>query len=208
MYILNKDSIIPTDLNRAEELITSYVERFQDMFGLAQMTYNIHLLTHLCETVRRWGPLWVYSAFVFESMNRKIMQNITSPNGIPGQIYTRFLMHKFIQNVCYDPSVRQETREFISKLFKSGINEYIMQAPQDLIHFKGLGKGLVREPLISEIRLLERAGYHCNEFTYNKARISSVEYRCESFKPNTKFSNSLVFCDSVGFGRIFNILPL
>ena len=82
-----------------------------------------------------------------------------------------------------------------------------MQAPQDLIHFKGLGKGLVREPLISEIRLLERAGYHCDEFTaYNKARISGVEYRCESFKPNTKFSNSLVFCDSVGFGRIFNIL--
>ena len=127
-YILNKDSIIPTDLNRAEEFITSYVERFQDMFGLAQMTYNIHLLTHLCETVRKWGPLWVHSAFVFESMNRKVMQNITSPKGIPGQIYTRFLMHKFIQNVCYDPSVRQETREFISKLFKSGINnEYIMQ---------------------------------------------------------------------------------
>lgn len=30
---------------------------------------NVHLLSHLAETVRSWGPLWAYSCFSFEGMN-------------------------------------------------------------------------------------------------------------------------------------------
>ena len=32
-------------------------------------TMNIHMLSHLAECVRNWGPLWAYSGFCFEGMN-------------------------------------------------------------------------------------------------------------------------------------------
>ena len=33
---------------------------------------NIHLLSHIAECVRNWGPLWAYSCFQFEGMNREL----------------------------------------------------------------------------------------------------------------------------------------
>lgn len=33
---------------------------------------NIHLLLHLTDCVSWWGPLWGYSAFVFENMNGQL----------------------------------------------------------------------------------------------------------------------------------------
>ena len=30
---------------------------------------NVHLLKHIPDCVRDWGPLWAYSCFSFESMN-------------------------------------------------------------------------------------------------------------------------------------------
>ena len=32
-------------------------------------TMNVHMLSHLVESVRCWGPLWSYSCFSFEGMN-------------------------------------------------------------------------------------------------------------------------------------------
>ena len=32
-------------------------------------TMNVHMLSHLIESVRCWGPLWLYSCFSFEGMN-------------------------------------------------------------------------------------------------------------------------------------------
>ena len=31
---------------------------------------NAHLLSHIAECVQKWGPLWAYSCFSFEGMNR------------------------------------------------------------------------------------------------------------------------------------------
>ena len=33
------------------------------------MTMKVHLLQHLDDVVEKWGPLWAYSTFWFESLN-------------------------------------------------------------------------------------------------------------------------------------------
>ena len=33
---------------------------------------NVHLLSHLTDCVRDWGPLWSYSCFTFESANNSL----------------------------------------------------------------------------------------------------------------------------------------
>ena len=37
--------------------------------GEKRTTMNVHLLSHLADCVRRWGPVWAYSCFVYETMN-------------------------------------------------------------------------------------------------------------------------------------------
>ena len=37
--------------------------------GEKRTTMNVHLLSHLVDCVKRWGPLWAYSCFVYETMN-------------------------------------------------------------------------------------------------------------------------------------------
>ena len=33
---------------------------------------KVHLLRHICQCVKNWGPVWAYSCFSFESMNHHI----------------------------------------------------------------------------------------------------------------------------------------
>ena len=33
------------------------------------VTMNVHLLRHIPQCVRSWGPLWAYSCFALESIN-------------------------------------------------------------------------------------------------------------------------------------------
>ncbi len=40
--------------------------------GEKNCTMNIHMLCHLTECVKDWGPLWAYSCFTFESANNHL----------------------------------------------------------------------------------------------------------------------------------------
>ena len=205
-YLLNGDSLTFLNLQRAEELLTKYVKDFEKLFGIECMTYNIHLIGHLCTTGRNWGPFWVHSAFSFESMNRKIIGNVTSSNGMAWQIYTRFLMDKFIKNAAWDPSISNETKIFL----KSELNVKAYSDNENPLEysdhtFKGLGKA--RSPSKQELEEIELAGYQCAQLrVFRKAKIDGIEYRCCDFNPKTKFSNSIAFLPSVGFADIVNIV--
>lgn len=51
--------------------VQTYVCLFHDT-GVKSVTMNVHLLSHVAECVYNWGPLWCYSCFSFESMNREV----------------------------------------------------------------------------------------------------------------------------------------
>lgn len=72
IHILNSDFITSKELETAGKLLSKYVHLFEEIFGKENMTFNVHLLTHLADTVRNWGPLWVHAAFRFESWNRRL----------------------------------------------------------------------------------------------------------------------------------------
>lgn len=38
------------------------------------MNYNVHLLLHLSNTVKNWGPLWTINTFPFENENKNLLQ--------------------------------------------------------------------------------------------------------------------------------------
>jgi len=53
---------------------------FSSPLGLRFMSINFHLLVHLVECVREFGPLWTVSCFPFENANGLLVKCITGTN--------------------------------------------------------------------------------------------------------------------------------
>ena len=68
LHILLNKKISRDELELVDSYLTEFVSRFQTLYGIAAMTFNVHLLTHLTKSVQMWGPLWTHSAFVFLAM--------------------------------------------------------------------------------------------------------------------------------------------
>ncbi|CAD6218942.1 GSCOCG00011493001-RA-CDS [Cotesia congregata] len=203
IHYLNSDCITQADLDRSEMLLKKYVRLFQKYFGLKNMTSNIHLLTHLVETVRNWGPIWVHEAFIFESWNKRIMDLISSPHARTNQVATRFLMHKFIITSMYDETVSQERRKFISKILKMSMDVDRVRVKNRVI---GLGKSVTRLPTENERVALMNIGYTpLNIKCFNKMTLNGTTYECINEK-NCKFCNSTVYGGNGIFGSIVSII--
>ncbi|KAE8740479.1 hypothetical protein FOCC_FOCC014007 [Frankliniella occidentalis] len=71
-FILCKQSISQEDLAQAEEDLLVFMYEYQDIFGVENMKFNVHVLSHLAEVVRSLGNLWVHSTFNFESWNHRL----------------------------------------------------------------------------------------------------------------------------------------
>ncbi len=64
---------------------------------LLQHSFNVHLWTHLAESVRNWGPLWATSTFSFESFNCTLLKYFSGTTHVPVQIVKTFLRWKSLQ---------------------------------------------------------------------------------------------------------------
>lgn len=117
-FILNKDSILPHELDRAAELMDQYRQRFEQQFPENQLVYNVHLLKHIVRCIRELGPAWVASGFWFESLNRKIINYMTSPTARASQIACRMLLGQMVEKFMdrqLNPRVENLLREFNGK---------------------------------------------------------------------------------------------
>lgn len=58
MHFLLAESIPIDRLNEMHQKLINFFKEFQSLYGITEMKYNTHLLTHLADTVKNWGPLW------------------------------------------------------------------------------------------------------------------------------------------------------
>lgn len=75
-YLLLGEGISSEDLQRADLLLTMFVKSAEGLYGKAFMGLNVHNLLHLVGCVKKWGPLWAWSCFCFESFNGEIKKGI------------------------------------------------------------------------------------------------------------------------------------
>ena len=73
LFLLLTDHISHGDVLRAETLIHEFVQNVERLYGIANCRYNIHILLHLPDAVKDWGPLWTTSTFLYEGFNQKIL---------------------------------------------------------------------------------------------------------------------------------------
>lgn len=72
LFTLLQRNIKDHELDRTEVLLKRLVRDFPKLYGEQSTTYNIHQLLHLVLCVKRWGPLWAWSAFAFENFNGQL----------------------------------------------------------------------------------------------------------------------------------------
>lgn len=72
IYLLSQQSVSRSMINLAETLLREFCSRFESLYGLRNMSCNLHSLRHLPEVVRRTGPLWTTSCFPLEDLNGKL----------------------------------------------------------------------------------------------------------------------------------------
>ncbi|CAG5096787.1 Protein of unknown function [Cotesia congregata] len=197
IYYLNQASITLEELHNAEILLDQYVEQFEELFGIENMTFNVHLLKHLPQTIRNWGPMWAHNAFTFESWNHRIMECIISPKDRVLQVVNRFCIMKFICNMSHEDSVSFDTKLYLNSLFPS-------------FHFDDndrsfIAKGNSTDSVHSCIPP-QYSTANCT--SYDDARINNIHYRRIDKNPDTQFCNSYVYCKNVRFGCIEDIIEL
>lgn len=62
----------------AQDLLLYVVKHFGTLYGVSQITYNVHSLIHLARDSAKFGPLGTFSAFQFQSFLGKLKRRVRS----------------------------------------------------------------------------------------------------------------------------------
>ena len=86
MHLLLSKEVTLIQCNVAEEMLGDFYNLLPELYGVHSCTLNAHSLTHLPHFVRLWGPLWVQSAFSFESHNGNLKRMVHSTRKVAEQL--------------------------------------------------------------------------------------------------------------------------
>jgi len=109
LFKLLQNNISKESLKQCHINLYQFVGENQLFYGNASVTFNIHSILHLCELMRRSGPLWAISVFPYESNIynlKKLMKNLKNvdlqivENFIKKANYHYFLSNFEASNLC------------------------------------------------------------------------------------------------------------
>lgn len=96
LYVLLMDNISRQAIQKADLALHKFVIQAATLYGREHISFNVHQLTHLADSVKLWGPLWCISAFTFESNNHNIMLYFHGTQCVPEQVCRTFLLWRYI----------------------------------------------------------------------------------------------------------------
>lgn len=105
IHILSSNKISMENINRAEELLQSYVFEFEEIFGKEQMVFNVHLLLHTAECVRKNGPLFAYSNYSTEDNLGHLVTFVKGNTDVLSQIANRYWLEKNLHSHLEESSM-------------------------------------------------------------------------------------------------------
>lgn len=144
-HLLLGEGISSEDLDRADVLLNVFVKSAEVLYGKEFMGLNVHSLLHLVMCVQKWGPLWAWSCFCFESFNGEIKKSIHGTGNVCRQIFWSIHAEKYIQGITLsDDNTR--TRDFLHQLLSGNlISETVcLKARQcSVLHAKDIPEGFL-----------------------------------------------------------------
>jgi hypothetical protein len=122
IHALLADHVVPEQLHVAELSLIKFVIYTEKLYGVENVSFNVHLMTHLVESVRQWGPLWVASAFQFKNNNGTLLKMFQGTKFIPDQICKSFLLKRLLLSMACNTFTCQSTsgvRQLFGQLLSS-----------------------------------------------------------------------------------------
>lgn len=96
----------------ASSLLLRFSEEFRHVYSKECCVYNVHMLNHLCDDVKLFGPLDNISAFPFENFMQSIKRMLRKNNNHLSQIVNRISEKKFnYTKTVMDSSIRVRKNE-------------------------------------------------------------------------------------------------
>ena len=95
--ILCQDKISAEDLKDAELIFIDFIREYEILYGIDNMTSNLHAHFHLIAQVKRFGPLTKCSGFAFENMFRLTREMYHGTVNFEGQIGRNLIRNQTIQ---------------------------------------------------------------------------------------------------------------
>jgi len=199
--ILLQESIKKMDVIEAHKLLLSYVFLFNKYFGVTSMVLNIHLLTHITQSVLNWGPLWTHNAFVYEGQNRHLLQLLRSPNQVVKQIARKFLIFSHLASLCNEYISRESTITFCKNVLQKKLQHFVKCEGVIL-----LGKKEICTFSPEEYACVKEYNFdlkHCKSF--KRMLYNGIKYCSEDYAIDKKHNDSFILTHNM-FAVIKNII--
>ncbi len=193
VYLLTSSHISHVNIDKAHMALCEFVLLTESLYGKQEVSYNIHLLTHLAESVRRHGPLSLTSTFVFEGHNGRLLKLFNGTQHVPLQI---------TQNLARLKELKILSRVYIAE--DSLAHEYVSSTLRGYSLCKNVarvsscnffGHGQVKELPMSQHILLQDSGIHTeqNQATYFQRFVcDGTLYSTDQYDSKYSRCNSLV----------------
>ncbi|KAL7295017.1 hypothetical protein TKK_0011620 [Trichogramma kaykai] len=198
LYIILQDKIEIADLNRANNLFHQFVADMEETHGARAMTYNTHILLHMCRSVFNWGPVWANSTFCFESANKDMLNAIKCARGASHQI-VRFvnLNHSLlILNNFLSPIENYDVLRYCNEVLESKLKN-AFTTPNGITYF---GK---YEYINEEDATF--LGLSVNSKIYHKIAKNDCKYESVKIKKK-KSNNSMAVLENGTYVQILRFL--
>lgn len=137
VFTLLQKEITSDELRLCGMCIVQFVGEFEILYGVNEMTFNVHILLHLVESVRHSGPLWATSAFCFESFLHVLKQYVLGPKKPEQQMAKKaleILDYKFetSRSIFHSEVARQYCKRIFSP---TPLSTFVIRSPYGVSFF-------------------------------------------------------------------------
>lgn len=187
VHLLSRSTISHAMLNEAHLLIINFVAEVEALYGLWLMRYNVHIMLHLAENTKRWGPVFAVNSFAFEHGIQIFKKMVSANKGIPSQICRQISLE-------HATSILRES--FPSRnceVFAKSLESNRLSKVREVGNVKLIGMSVPYNNLTDEER------WHCDDLEIhysNCSRFSKIKkkgflYSSAAKKANAKSDNSV-----------------
>lgn len=186
IYDLLQFQISERTLSTCEKSLNKFIKEFQKTFGKENVVYNIHLATHLVESVKNLGALWNSSLFPYENGNGMLIEFHTSNNHPVIQVASKFILNR----ICHHTQITSNnpTKVWIESLWSSS-----RQNPKfDRKNRTLLPDGVECEEDVTRSEFNDVGKWYCNGFKIcAKSTCAKFSYDDSFINVNEKFFHIL-----------------
>ena len=186
-------NLTPQGISNAQNKLNKFVSDVAQLYDIQHVSYNVHQLLHISDSVEHCGPLWRSSAFPFESHNQQLLKLFNGTKYIPQQVSHQLVRINSIQQRLEE--VRTNNLKFVH--VQALIQQWLLGYPLlKNVTSMAMGTVAIGRPHTRPISAVEKrlTGLLChfpvpdNCSYYNRAIIHGKPFCVESY--GKKFRNN------------------